>query len=158
MLDGDLIPQKGGGAQHPLSPPILAYVLCPNGFMDQDATWYGGRPQPRPHCVTWRPSPPPIFGPCPNDCCDQMTGWIKMPLGTDADLGPGHIVLDGGPPPLLRKGAQQPPFFSAHVCCGQTVPISATAELLFTCFSFCTLRLSYILVVECSLRKIILDA
>jgi len=22
---------------------------------------------------------------------------IKMPLGTEAGLGPGHIVLDGGP-------------------------------------------------------------
>jgi len=28
-------------------------VLQPNGWMDQDATWYGGRPQPRPHCVRW---------------------------------------------------------------------------------------------------------
>jgi len=26
--------------------------------MDQDATWYGGRPQPRPHCVRWGPSSP----------------------------------------------------------------------------------------------------
>jgi len=25
---------------------------------DQDATWYGGRPQPRPHCVGWVPSSP----------------------------------------------------------------------------------------------------
>jgi len=21
--------------------------------MDQDATWYGGRPRPKQHCVTW---------------------------------------------------------------------------------------------------------
>ena len=26
--------------------------MWPNGLMDQDAIWYGGRPQPRPHCVT----------------------------------------------------------------------------------------------------------
>jgi len=41
--------------------------------MDQDATWYGGRPRLRPHCVRWGPiSPekaprkgaPPIFGSC----------------------------------------------------------------------------------------------
>ena len=32
-------------------------VLWPNGYMDQDETWRGGRP--RPHCVRWRPSPPP---------------------------------------------------------------------------------------------------
>ena len=24
-----------------------------------------------------------------------MAGWIKMPLGTDVNLGPGDIVLDG---------------------------------------------------------------
>jgi len=45
-------------------------VLWPNGRMDQDETWYGGRPRPWPHCVRWGPrSPPetgtaPIFGPC----------------------------------------------------------------------------------------------
>jgi len=26
-------------------------VLWQNGWMDQDATWYGGRPRPRRHCV-----------------------------------------------------------------------------------------------------------
>ena len=44
-------------------------------------------------------------------------GCIKMPLGADVGLGPGHIVLDGDPAP--PKGAQ-PPQFSAHVCLGQT--------------------------------------
>jgi len=42
-----------------------------------------------------------------------------MPLGTQVDFGPGNIVLDGNPAPP-RKGAQQPPHFLAHVCCGQT--------------------------------------
>ena len=36
--------------------------------MDQDGTWCSGRPQPRPHCVRWGPSPVqqllPTFGPC----------------------------------------------------------------------------------------------
>jgi len=33
--------------------------LCPPPvWMDQDATWYEGRPRPRPHCVTWGPSAP----------------------------------------------------------------------------------------------------
>jgi len=31
-------------------------VLRPNRWMDQDATWYGGRPQSRPHCVRWGPT------------------------------------------------------------------------------------------------------
>ena len=35
---------------------------------------------------------------------------MKTPLGTEVDLGPGHIVLDGDPAPPA-KGAQQPPPF-----------------------------------------------
>ena len=50
-------------------------------------------------------------------CC-QMVGWIKMTLGTDVDLGPGHIALDGDPSTLPPKGHS--PQFSAHVCCSQT--------------------------------------
>jgi len=41
-----------------------------------------------------------------------------MPLGREVDLCPGEIVLDGTQLPL--KGAQPPPQFLAHVCCGQT--------------------------------------
>ena len=38
-----------------------------------------------------------------------MTGWMAKPLGTEVDLGPGHIALDGIAAPA--KGAQQPPSF-----------------------------------------------
>jgi len=31
--------------------------------------------------------------------CGQTAGWIKMPLGTEEDLGPGLIVLGGDPVP-----------------------------------------------------------
>jgi len=31
--------------------------------------------------------------------CGQTVGRIKMPLGTEVDLGPGGIVLDGDPAP-----------------------------------------------------------
>ena len=34
-------------------------VLCPSGWMDQDATWFGGRPRPRRHCVRCKLSAPP---------------------------------------------------------------------------------------------------
>jgi len=53
VLDGDPAPPKGGTV-----PPVLAHVLLPNGSIDQDATWYGGMPRPRPHCVRWGPSSP----------------------------------------------------------------------------------------------------
>jgi len=52
-----------------------------------------------------------------------------MPLGTEVGLGPGDTVLDAHLTPP-RRGAQKLPHFSAHVYCGQTVPISATAKLL----------------------------
>ena len=48
--------------------------------------------------------------------CGQTVGWIKMPLGTQVGLGPGHIVLDGDPAPP-RIGAEHPPLFY----CSQTV-------------------------------------
>ena len=35
--------------------------------------------------------------------CDQTVGWIKMKLGMQVGLGPGHIVLDGDPPPLPQR-------------------------------------------------------
>jgi len=41
-----------------------------------------------------------------------------MKLGMEVGLGPGHIVLDGDPAPLPKRGTA-PPQFSAHVCCGQ---------------------------------------
>jgi len=31
--------------------------------------------------------------------CGQTVGWIKMKLGMEVGLGPGHIVLDGDPVP-----------------------------------------------------------
>jgi len=58
----------------------------------------------------------------------QMAGWMKTPLGTEVDLGPGDIVLDGVPTP--EKGAQQPPLFGPCLLWPRS-PISATAELLF---------------------------
>jgi len=39
--------------------------------------------------------------------CSQTVGWIKMKLGMDVGLGPGHIVLDENLSPP-RKAAQQP--------------------------------------------------
>ena len=48
---------------------------------------------------------------------DQSVGRIKLPLGVEIGLGPGHIVLSGDPAPPPRRGT--PPQFSAHICCGQ---------------------------------------
>jgi len=42
--------------------------------------------------------------------CGQTAadGWMKTPLGTEVDLGPGHIVLDGVHSQRSGEGAQQP--------------------------------------------------
>jgi len=53
-------------------------------------------------------------------CCDQTAGWIKMPLGTEVDLGPGHIVLDGNPAPPQKKRWHNSPYFYRPMYCGQT--------------------------------------
>jgi len=54
--------------------------------------------------------------------CGQMAGWIKMPLGTEEGLGPGHTVLDGDP----QKGHSSPPLFG---------PMSTVATVAH--FSYC---------------------
>jgi len=54
--------------------------------------------------------------------CGQTVVWIKMKLGVEVGLSPGHIVLDGDPAllPLPKKGTLAPQFW-AHVYCCQTV-------------------------------------
>jgi len=50
--------------------------------------------------------------------CDRMVGRIKMKLGMQVGLSPGHILLDWDPGPAPQKG--QSPQFSTRVCCAQT--------------------------------------
>jgi len=76
-----------------------------------------------------------VFGPfSAHFYCGQTAGCIKMPLGTEVCLGPGHIVLDGDPaPPLLKGHSSHPPLFSAHVYCGHGHP----SQLLLSSCYFC---------------------
>jgi len=53
VLDGDPAPYPKRGGAHPI---FHARLLWPNGWMDEDAAWYGSRPQPRPHCTRRGPS------------------------------------------------------------------------------------------------------
>jgi len=48
--------------------------------------------------------------------CGQMVGWIKMKLGVQVGLGPGHIVLDGNPARLPQKG-HSPPILGPYLLC-----------------------------------------
>ena len=54
---------------------------------------------------------------------------MKTPLGTEVDLGAGHIVLDGFPA-LRERGTALPPLLGPYLLWPRS-PISATAELLF---------------------------
>jgi len=40
--------------------------------------------------------------------CGQTAGWIKITLGMEVVLGPGHIVLDGDTAALPKNGAEPP--------------------------------------------------
>jgi len=121
VFDGDPAPLPKKGAEPPIFGP---YLLRPNGCMDQDATWYGGRPRPTRHCVRWDTAPltrkgakpPPQFS--AHFYCGQTAECIKMRLGMEVGLSLGDFVLDGDPARLPQKGHS--PQFSANVRCGQT--------------------------------------
>jgi len=42
--------------------------------------------------------------------CDVGVIWIKMKLGMEVGLGPGHSVLDGDPAPPPKKRGTAPNF------------------------------------------------
>jgi len=76
---------------------------------------------------------PPLKGQSPQFLahvyCGQIAGWMKMPLGTEVDLGPGHIALKGTQLPTMKRHTS-PPLFSPCLLWPRS-PISATAELLY---------------------------
>ena len=126
VLDGDPAPppQNGSGALAPIFGPFL---LWPNCWMHQDATWYAGRPQPRRLCVRWGPTPPlskkgqsptPIFGPFllwPNGWMDKDGTWYA------GRPQPRRLCVRWGPSfHSSKRGRSPPPQFSAHFYCGQT--------------------------------------
>jgi len=113
---GTQTPTPKGAEPHPIFGPRL---LWPNGCMDQDATWHGGRPRPTRDCVRCGPSYPQV-------------GWFKMPLGTEVGLGPGHIVLDGDPAPSATQKKHSSPHFSGAYFALARSPISATSGLLLS--------------------------
>jgi len=107
VLDGDPAP----------SPIFGPFLLRPNGWMHQDATWYGviglipDDPAP-----SQKGAELPIFGSCllrPNGCMDHGATWYR------GRPHPKRLYVRCGPssPPL--KGAGPPSAFSAHFYCGQ---------------------------------------
>jgi len=125
-LEGDPTHPPPKGHSHPIFGP---YLVWPTGWMNLDATWYGGRPRPRRPCDRWEPNsstsppqkeaePPPQF--LAYVYCGQTAGWIKMTLGMEAVLSADHIVLDRDPAPLPKTEGRAPNF----------LPISIVAQQL----------------------------
>ena len=81
------LPKRGGAP-----PNFRPFLLWPNGWMHQGATWYGGTPRRRRLCVRWAPitslpkkgAEPPNFRPIcllwTNGCMDQDAIWYKGEL------------------------------------------------------------------------------
>ena len=53
-----------------------------------------------------------------------------MPFGTEVDLSPGHIVLDGNPAPPRESGTAAPSLFDPCLLWPRS-PISADEPLLY---------------------------
>ena len=54
--------------------------------------------------------------------CGETVAWIKMSLGVEIGLSPGHIVLDGDPAPApMERGTAAPHFHNLWV---QALPAS----------------------------------
>ena len=54
----DAEPARSPPPQERSTPKFRSIFLRLNGCIDQDATWYGGRPRPRRHCFIWGSSSP----------------------------------------------------------------------------------------------------
>ena len=86
--------------------------------MYHDATWYGGIGlSPGDFVFDGDPATPRTEG-TPTTTqflahvyCGQTAGRMKTALGTEAHLGPGHIVLDGVPALRETDTAEHPPSF-----------------------------------------------
>ena len=85
----------------------------------------------------------------------QTVGWIKMPLGVEVDLGPGHIVLDGDQaPPHGKAHSTAAPTFQPVSIVAKWSPISATAELLFVKFQEYSLLEAHFSMVSFSVTQV----
>jgi len=103
--------KKEGVASPQIFGPCL---LWPNGWMDQDGTWHGGRPQPRRPCgVRWGPSPLPKKGaqPLPNFWPVSIVAKRLDAPRCHLIWSPGDFVLDRDPAPSPIRGQSPLPNF-----------------------------------------------
>jgi len=108
VLDGDpATPHQKGRSSLPIFGPFLLWT---NGWMHQDATWYGAQGT----LLDGDPRPPlkgrstPIFGPC----LLWSNGWMDQD-GTSHGGRPQsrRLSVRWGPSPAPKKGASPPQVF-----------------------------------------------
>ena len=94
--------------------------MWPNGCVDQDAAWYGGRRRPTRHCVRWGPSSPPLSGTAPpifGHCPLLPNGWMDE-AGTwhGGRPRPRRFCVRWGPSSPSPKGGGTPsPIFGTFL-------------------------------------------
>jgi len=86
-------------------PPVFGrYLLWPNGWMDQDATWYEGRPRPRPYRITWGSSIPSQKGHSPHFSAHVYCGQTVAHLSyCRALVKCSYYYIDGSIPGRGQK-------------------------------------------------------
>jgi len=146
---GTQLPSQKGAQAY--SPPIFSpCLLWPKGWKDQDGTWHGGRPRPRPHCVRWGLSPSPKKrGHSPqfsvHAYCGQTAGWIKKPLGIiEVGLEPRPYCARWWPSSRFEKSGTAPNFWLmsivatvAHLSCCWALVVYATLCFRSAAACFC---------------------
>jgi len=119
--------------------------------MDRGETWQGGRPLPQRHCVIDGDPVPLKWGTAPHFLahvyCGQTAGWIKMPLGSEVDLGPGHMDGDPAPP---QKGHSSSPLFGPCLLWPSQLLLSSCYFALHKCAHYFANDI-YVIVVALSL-------
>jgi len=89
------------------SPIFCPCLLGPNGWMDEDATWYGSRPGPKPHFVRRGPSSlrergtaaPPLF--LAHVYCGRGRP-SRLLLSSCSDIS-FRMILPGNPPLGMKR-------------------------------------------------------
>ena len=122
-------PAERAQLPHPIFGLCLLWI---NSWMDQAATWYGGKCRLRRRCVRWGHSFPlkgaqtPVFGSCllwPNGWMDEDATWYRS-----RPRPRPHGVRRG---PSSRERGTPAPLFSVRVYCGHGRP---SQLLLSSCF------------------------
>ena len=123
VLDGDPAPPRKGHSALPLFGPCLLWPRSPISgsaellYKRWPKTLVFGRLFVKRFALCYQTVVLSVCLSCLSVClsltlvyCGQTVGWIKLKLGTQVGLGPGHSVLYGDPAPPPKRGTALPNF------------------------------------------------